>query len=191
MGRRAQLLALLVTLFVSPAVTLEAKQPVTLLGLEFPEKIAGTKIGSHRNFEATEPGLGHGIEYTAGGWKINVYIYDLKKTGIPEDPKSVVVSSQFEQARGDIFAAGERGLYKDVAIRKTFLLSDLAGRPRFQCGAFTFVHSKAGEVDSYLCLTGWQGKFVKFRMTVARDDSSESRFRLYMGAWIAHLWAGQ
>lgn len=165
-----------------------AKGPKRLFGLTFPEFMAGTKVEGHHDFEKKSPGLGHGVEYRAPGWKINVYIYDLKIRSIPGDLNSAEVTGQLDQARRDVFAAQEKGIYSDVRVVNKYTLSDLAKRARLRCLTFSFNHKRAGPVDSFLCLTSWRGKFVKFRMTVASDENSESDARQYLGAWIAHLW---
>ena len=117
-----------------------------------------------------------------------LHLTTLKKKAIPSDVKSKEVTSQFEQAKSDIFSAGDKGVYADVKMRKSFTLADLGKKPRLQCASFSFVHKSAGKVDSYLCITGWKGKFVKFRMTTEARASSHDDFLVYMGAWMVRLW---
>jgi hypothetical protein len=160
-------------------------------GLVFPARIGGTDRGVHTDFEKKQAGLGHSVEYDAPHWTVTVYIYDKKQKAIPEEVESGAISKEFEAAKGDIFRAEEKGYYSDVALNGEFLLADLSGQNRFQCASFGFVHKKRGDVDSFLCVTSWLGKFVKMRATADRSDGTESAFRQYMGAWIEHLWPGR
>ena len=166
----------------------EAKGPKRLFGLTFPEHIAGSRQEGHHDFEKRAPGLGHGVEYRAPGWKINVYIYNLKIRSIPSDLSSDEVTGQLDQAKQDIFKAQEKGIYSDVRVVSGYTLSDLAKRARLRCMSFSFNHKSSGPLDSFLCLTSWRGYFVKFRMSVASNENSEGDARQYLGAWIAHLW---
>jgi hypothetical protein len=45
--------------------------------------------------------------------------------------------------------------------------------------------------DSFLCLTSWNGKFLKFRMTTAHRDGSNDDVRHFLGPWITLLWSGK
>jgi hypothetical protein len=170
------------------ALAAATKGPMRFFGLTFPAHMAGSRLESHHDFEKKAPGLGHGIEYRAPGWKINVYIYDLNKKQIPADPDSSEISAQLKQAEGDVFAAQDKGIYSNVGVERTFMLRDLSKRARLRCVSFSLTHKSAGDLDSFLCLTGWRGKFVKFRVSTARSAGSEAAVRQYMGAWIAHLW---
>lgn len=165
-----------------------AKEPLTLLGLAFPEKIAGTQRGSAHDFEKTNPGLGHGVEYLRSGWKINVYVYDLRRTSISDDLQSEVVKSQLAQAKGDILSLQKSGTYSKIELRREFSIADARKQPRFLCASYSFVHSKTGEVDSLLCLTSWKNKFVKFRLTTPRRSGAETEAARFVGAWSGLLW---
>ena len=43
-------------------------------------------------------------------------------------------------------------------------------------------------MDSFLCLTGWNNKFVKFRLTTRHDPRSGGEVRRFMEAWLKILW---
>ncbi len=165
-----------------------AKEPPTLMGLTFPAQVADAKIGGTHNFEKKKPGLGHGVEYLRPGWKINVYIYDLRKPSIPDDPESGVVKTQLKQAMNDIFEAGRRGTYDNVELKREYAIADSERRTKLLCSAFLYVHKTAGDVDSFLCVTSWQGKFIKFRMTTRRSDAAQDAAKKFLDAWIGILW---
>ena len=65
-----------------------------------------------------------------------------------------------------------------------------AGKPAFHCATFNYLRGEKRDidVDSFLCLTTWNNKFVKFRMTgvkgsIYRDDAIS-----FVTAWIPLLW---
>lgn len=168
-----------------------AEGPLKRFGLVFPARIGGTERGKHTDFEKMRTGLGHSVEYDAPHWTVNVYIYDKTQKSIPDAVESGVVTKEFEAAKGDIFLAEKKGYYSDVTLNREFLLADLSSHNRFQCASFGFAHKQRGDVDSFLCVTSWLGKFVKMRATADRRAGTESAFRQYMGAWIEHLWPGR
>jgi hypothetical protein len=45
-----------------------------------------------------------------------------------------------------------------------------------------------GKVDSFLCLTSWNAKFLKFRLTTAHASGTASDARRFMKAWLPVLW---
>ena len=52
-----------------------------------------------------QAGRGYGLDYSQSGWKLDVFIYDLKRAAIPDDAKSAIVRAEFERARADAFLA--------------------------------------------------------------------------------------
>jgi hypothetical protein len=132
--------------------------------------------------------LGHGVEYVRPGWKINVYIYDLRLPSIPDDVQSEVVKKQFEQAKGDILEAQKTGIYANVDVKSTYIIADADHRSRFLCATLTYVHKQMGNADSVLCVTAWNNKFVKFRLTSQGHKGSETEAKDFVEAWIKVLW---
>jgi hypothetical protein len=164
-------------------------QTDTIYGLRLPAKIGGAERVSVRDYETARPGLGYGAYYRLAGWTIDIYVYDLKLTSIPDDPTSSVMKDAVAQAKNEIFRLGERGDYKNVVLKSDYTILDSAGRTRFVCAMFSYVHIKLkGNVDSYLCMTSWNGKFVKFRMTTPQNDASGAVSRRFMEAWSGLLW---
>ena len=93
---------------------------------------------------------------------------------IPEDPKSAIVRAEFERVRADAFLAQPRGLYAQVYLRRNFTIDDAAKRTRFQCAAFHLTRDGAKPQDGYLCVTSWNNKFVKLRLTTLSDNNTEA-----------------
>ena len=88
----------------------------------------------------------------------------------------------------DAFLAQPRGLYAQVYLRRNFTIDDAAKRTRFQCAAFHLTRDGAKPQDGYLCVTSWNNKFVKLRLTTLSDNNTEAAARKYVTAWIPVLW---
>ena len=115
------------------AVATVGAAALTFLGLTFPEQVAGAKIGSTRDFETSDPGLGYGVKYEKPGWSIDVFIYDLRRKSIPDDIGSDVLKAQIAQAQGDILEQEKKGAYKQVKLTRSHVVNDSRGRGRFLC----------------------------------------------------------
>ena len=163
---------------------------VNVFGLKAPEEITGFTLNDSTNFEKIRPGDGYGLDYSQSGWKLDVFIYDLKRAAIPDDAKSAIVRAEFERARADAFLAQPRGLYAQVYLRRNFTIDDAAKRTRFQCAAFHLTRDGAKPQDGFLCVTAWNNKFVKLRLTTLSDNNTEADARKFVTAWIPVLWGG-
>ena len=170
------------------AAPASSPQPLTLLGLRIPEKVAGLAHGEPHNFEKASPGLGYSIEFMRPGWRKFVYIYDKKMKSIPDDPASDVLKKHFVEAIDEIFGMEKRGTYAKVSMKGEYNI-DRSGRTRFVCSAFSYVHTQSAmALDSYLCLTSWKNKFFKIRMTTPQKGDSRSEADKFAEAWIGVLW---
>ncbi len=161
---------------------------VNVFGLKAPDEIEGFTLNDSTNFEKIKPGDGYGLDYSQSGWKLDVFIYDLKRAAIPDDAKSAIVRAEFERVRADAFLAQPRGLYAQVYLRRNFTIDDTAKRTRFQCAAFHLTRDGAKPQDGYLCVTSWNNKFVKLRLTTLADSNTEAAARKFVAAWIPVLW---
>jgi hypothetical protein len=179
---------------LSAALTVVAIAQVSIrsdeiFGLRLPARIGGAHRIGVEDYETAKPGLGYSASYRLPGWTIDIYVYDLRLASIPDDPMSEVVKDAMLQAKAEIVVRGERGDYKNVMLRSDYTIVDSAGGTRFLCAMFTYRHLKIrADVDSYLCMTGWKGKFVKFRMTTPRNDASSAVSRRFIEAWSGVLW---
>ena len=161
---------------------------VTVFGLKAPEEVGGFTLNDSTNFERSKPGDGYGLDYSQPGWKLDVFIYDLKRAAIPEDAKSAIVRAEFERSREDAFLAQPRGIYAQVYLRRNFTIEDPSKRTRFQCAAFHLTRDGAKPQDGFLCVTSWNNKFVKLRLTTLSDKDTEASARKFVTAWIPVLW---
>jgi hypothetical protein len=163
---------------------------VNVFGLKAPEEIDGFTLNDSTNFEKIKPGDGYGLDYSQSGWKLDVFIYDLKRAAIPDDVKTAIVKAEFERSRAEAFLAQPRGLYAQVYLRRNFTIEDGAKRTRFQCAAFHLTRDGAKPQDGYLCVTAWNNKFVRLRLTTLSDNNTEAAARKYVSAWVPVLWGG-
>ena len=64
------------------------------------------------------------------------------------------------------------------------------GRPIFHCASFNYLRgdNRDIDVDSFLCLTSWSDKFVKFRMTGVKGSISRTNTFSFLAAWMPLLW---
>ncbi len=173
---------------IALGATAASRAAVTYFGLTFPDRVAGATLGPVTDFEKDHPGLGYGVRYQQQGWAIDVYIYDDGIKPIPDDLGAEVHKKQIDQAQGDIFEMQKSGRYSGVKLTRSHVIKDRSGRTRFLCRDFTFAREKTGKVDSYLCLTGWNNKFVKFRLTTLHRADSAGEAKRFMDAWIGVLW---
>jgi hypothetical protein len=183
---RAAFLALFLT--AAAATAAHAIAPVTVFGFKAPDEVGGFTLNDSTNFERAKPGDGYGLDYSQPGWKLDVFVYDLKRMAIPEDAKSAIVRAEFERSREDAFLAQPRGLYAQVYLRRNFTIEDGAKRTRFQCAQFYLTRDGAKPQDGFLCVTSRHNKFFKFRMTTLSDKDTDATARKAMAAWVPMLW---
>lgn len=145
-----------------------AQQPQPVAGLKLPQTLAGFEKGRVHDFEAKHPGLGFGVEYLRSGWKTDVYIYDYRIKNIPSGAESKLVSEQIHRAQNDVKKAG----YKKVQIKQDYFVLSRAGAPIARCVLFDLVRKDTGRSDSFLCLTAYENKFIKVRLSTAKSGAS-------------------
>src|SRR3954469_26064916 len=155
------------------AIPALAIAPVSVFGLRAPEEISGFTLNDSTNFERIRPGDGYGLDYSQSGWKLDVFIYDLKRAAIPDDAKSAIVRAEFERARAEAFLAQPNGIYAQVYLRRNFTIDEGGKRTRFQCAGFHLAGEGAKPQDGYLCVPAWKNKFVKLRLTTLADNNTE------------------
>jgi hypothetical protein len=166
-----------------------AQEPLKLYGLTVPDRVAGLPREAPVDYEKTHPGLGYSVQFRREGWRIDVYIYDAQQRSIPDDPQSAPVKGELEVARQDILKMQERGIYGDVEVKKDYTIAR-NGRTRFICSALTFHHNRANaDVDSFVCVSSWNNKFIKIRMTTARGgETTSADVQTFVEAWSDLLW---
>ena len=160
-------------------------QTVTLYGLTFPPAVADAERFSVREYEKDNPGLGYSVGYRWPDAVATVYVYDLKQSDIPDDPSTPTIKAQFAAASADICRTQQQGVYLKVESRGEFSMADGRARTHLLCAAFWLTRA-GGEFASYLCVGGWNNKFVKFRIT--REQQSQPEAQRFLQAWVDLLW---
>jgi hypothetical protein len=188
MRRARGLFAGLVTLAFLSAAIVAAEASVAFLGLTFPDRVEDAQLGQSHDFEKDRPGLGYSVTYLQPRWKIDVYIYDQRQKSIPDGPESDIVKNQLQQAQGNILELQRRGYYANVEIKRSYVRRDENGQAKFLGADFSYVALEKTKVDSFLCLVGWNNKFVKFRLTSEAHDGSEVEAKRFLAAWFTILW---
>jgi hypothetical protein len=114
-----------------------------VFGLKAPEEVGGFRLNDSTNFERSRPGEGYGLDYSQPGWKLDVFIYDLKRNAIPEDPKSAIgAPSSSARAR---CAMSATALCAISAIPLSSVATSPAPAPVTLLGAVACIGGLAGE----------------------------------------------
>jgi hypothetical protein len=164
-----------------------ADATVSFHGLTFPASVAGWERSGVSEFERDNPGLGYSVVYRQTGAVTTVYIYDLKARDIPDDPAAPEIKTEFEAAKGDMIAAQRQGFYRRLEPKEQFAIADAHGRARLLCAAAVVVRiDQPQDLATYLCVGGWNGKFIKFRMT--GEQLPQTSARQFLRAWTDLLW---
>lgn len=161
-----------------------AKGSVTLLGQKFPSSVAGYKGQGSRDFESRTPGLGYSYRYQRGPrqWA-DVYVYDKRRSDLPERYDATVSSAELAAATGDIARAAQVGAYRSATPRGEFSVP-ASGQPRLDCASFLLVAPDGEERDSIACLTNRSGKFIKVRLDGPRGSLTPKTVSAFLQAWV-------
>ena len=187
-GARAGILAVIAVLG-SAAAALAQERLNSIYGLSIPDRVGSLSYRQSMNYESRSPGLGYGLRFAGPpGWIVDVYLYDFGLKSIPAEADSDVIKNQLAQARGDVFELGRRGTYANVADKGDFKVPE-GGNPRFICSSFSYLRGERVDIDveSYLCLSSWNDKFVKVRLTAPKGTMARSDATDFVQAWIELL----
>jgi hypothetical protein len=181
--------AVLVSNAAAPAQETTQEKLKVIYGLSIPDRVGSLVYGRSVDFESKSPGLGYSLRFGGHpGWMVDVYLYDLGQRTIPADAESDVIRNQLAQARGDVFELGKRGTYANVTDKGDFTVP-ATGKPRFICASFNYLRGDRVDIDvgSFLCLSSWNNKFVKIRMTAPKGTMLRSDATDFVQAWIKLL----
>jgi hypothetical protein len=172
------------------AAAVPAQEPTKVIyGLSIPDRIGSLVYRQTVDFESKSPGLGYALRFSGRpDWQVDVYLYDAGLKTLPADVGSPVLKDQLAQAKGDVFALGKRGTYANVSEKGDFAIPE-SGKPRFICASFGYLRGERVDLDveSYLCLTSWNNKFVKIRMTGPKGSIARSDAVDFAKQWIMLL----
>jgi hypothetical protein len=188
--RRARAGTLTVIAVLVSAVAAFAQERLKIVyGLSIPDRVGSLVYSRTVDFESKTPGLGYGLRFGGQpGWMVDVYLYDLGLKSIAANAESEVIRNQLAQAKGDVFELGKRGTYANVTDKGDFTVP-ASGKPRFICASFGYLRGERVDIDveSYLCLSSWNEKFVKVRMTAPKGSLTRADATSFVQAWIELL----
>jgi hypothetical protein len=173
------------------AVSPSALAQTTVAGISIPDQVGGMSHQPPTDFESRNPGFGYGLRFPSSTWTIDVYIYDLQMKSIADDPASAAVQGALREAEDEIATIEKRGDYVGVTLKDTFTVRDTAGRARFVCAEYNYFSKRQNaDLDSYVCLAGAKGQFVKLRMDTRTSNTGARRtVEGWAHAWIPVLWS--
>ena len=168
-----------------------AQEPLKLYGLTIPDRVAGLPHEAPVDYEKTNPGLGTSVQFIRPGWRIDVYIYDVwTERPFPDDPR--VSPGQGPVERGAARHSRDASSSAPTAMSRSRATtqSSASGTTRFVCLALQlFRHNRRElDVDSHACVSAWNNKFIKIRMTARLNAATAAEARSFVEAWIDLLW---
>lgn len=166
-----------------------ARQDIFLLGLRFPEYVAGRPRGRLVDYESGRAGLGYSMGYDQRDERVTVYVYDLGASSIPTELGSNAVRRQFTRAQADIAAnvGPDPGRFTRVTPVSTYSIADDEGTARYLCASYE-IEQNDQQFDSYLCLTSWNDRFVKYRITRPKAAGNINEASRFVQQWTETLW---
>ena len=172
MLRPRLLLALAAALFLSACTTPRTPSPKpnvrlapapyydTRTGIYFPGSLDSLFRLPIVDLEDKTPGLGTAISYRDPSAKIDIFVYDLQASVIPNGIDAPVILESFDAAIQDIAKAAAKGLYTNYQLLE---------RGTVTIGGYPFLHARLsyGENlllrDAHLLVAGVNGQIIKIR----------------------------
>jgi len=147
------------------------------LNLRFPPSISKLPYVGQQKYDA--PGMGYSLRYATPQVKADIYLYDSGLSDIGDGIASKQVQSQFDQVLSAFPIMVKQGYYRDVKPlsrgKKTFGKTKrpfLWARYEYEVTAKPDNVSPGARIsDTYL--TGFQGQFVKLRITGEKMDEEK------------------
>lgn len=137
-------------------------------GLLFPDPVNTLKLVRATDYEPLYAGLGTGISYRTGTMRADIFLYDLGQGPVPDGISSEVVSNEFDQAFGDIYALEKQGTYRNISVVIKKEKARVGDHLRCFHGVLTYEQNNINLI-SHLYLTGHRGLFMKLRITYFQD----------------------
>jgi hypothetical protein len=98
-----------------------------------------------------------------------------------------VIKAELEAAKADMIAAQRQGFYTKIDPKEQFWMADAHGRRRLLCAAAAVARrDRPNELATYLCVGGWNNKFIKFRTT--GEQLPQIAVERFLQAWLDLLW---
>lgn len=135
---------------------------VSKKNLVFPRAIAGIPFRNVEVYEPEHPGYGVGYLYENEATQLDISVFDGGYPDITDGIFSDGVHLQYEEAKKQIAAIEQQGYYKIVRVVTDDWIQ--VGDQPFLYFSYVFDNGQE-EKSSYLMLTGYDGNFLKVRLT--------------------------
>ncbi len=160
-------------------------------GIVFPANLGTMKFSGVKTYG--QPELGASVGYHGKPLiKADIFIYDLGQKNLGAGLDSPAVTSQFQQAKGDIFAMEKRGDYQSVTAlsEQPTAFSTPGGELATLAASFKYSQTAGpgvaftGPRISHLFLTAYKGLFLKVRFTYPenRKDQGDQALSQFLAA---------
>ncbi len=132
----------------------------TRTGIYFPGSLETLYRLPIVDLEGKTPGLGTAISYRDPAAKIDIFVYDLQASVIPNGIEAPIVTQSFDAAIDDIAKAAAKGIYTNYQLLERDVVS---------IGPYDFLHARVsyGENlllrDAHLFVAGVNGQILKIR----------------------------
>lgn len=143
-----------------------ARPPLATQTARLPPDLAGFRRGPVTDFEATSPGYGHGVEYTAGGRSAvaSVALYDRGLARVPTDPADPAMLAELETAVREATALPPRTTGRALAEQRRRTIA-APGGPGLACADLAGNFGRT-PIERLVCVGGASGRFVKVQVTM-------------------------
>lgn len=155
---------------VEPKPIQRNAEPNQHKSLVFPKQIAGIPFRTLEIYETKHPGFGVGYQYEDAVTQLDISVFDGGYTDITDGIFSERVNLQYEEAKEQIAAIEENGYYKIVKVETDDWIQ--VGEQPFLYFRYTFTNGFE-EKSSYLLVTGYDGNFLKVRLTTQIDPDTD------------------
>ncbi len=143
-----------------------ARPPLAEQTARLPPDLAGFRRGSETDFEATSPGYGHGVEYTAGGRTAvaSVALYDRGLARVPIDPADPAITAELDTAVREATTLPPRTTGRALAEQRRRTIA-APGGPGLACADLAGNFGRT-PIERLVCVGTASGRFVKVQVTM-------------------------
>ncbi len=178
-GAVAILSATLGFAYAQAPMQIPADQPARIGAFVFPIEFAGARRTSVREYEKSNPGLGHSVGYQLGPITTTIYVYDLGEKTIPDDPDDDRILAELRSSLKEVIQ-----FRKNAEVKKGFSLPDEKMTSRLNCAWLTF----DSKMDGTICIGSAKNKFIKFRTSAPETQRSLGESILFVRRWLPFFW---
>ena len=161
---------------LEPAPVKSKKEKPIRKNLVFPKAIAGMPFLSIDVHEANHPGYGVAYQYGNEETQVDISIFDRGHKDIEDGIFSEGVHRYFEEGKAQIAAVERQGHYSIREIETDDWI--MVGGQAFLHFKFSF-SDHYGLKSSHLLMTGYNGQFLKIRLTTLDEELKDGVFEAF------------